>query len=445
MPDKPHQDWTDDAAFWDEAWTDMSARLDQTERKYLISWRRRMGIALVLLLSLIVYLQSQMIGPVENAPESPDTPSASSQPAIIAATPPAEAPAVALTEDQVPEGMDAASTDSPDNAFPSSGKIATSGKETPKSSFPTVVNTRRRAPSPDLPAAATIVNEGSTKVPPTSSEQNPAVAEAAEMAGWEQEAGARTIPSALSPLKGPATAPLTWISETFPPELSAFKKNRRRSALALEAGVNTGGLPDFGGNYLGLRYAIPISRRLSFPIGLRYQHHNWRISSLEDRPEFEQVANPSTPDMDGRSFLNDLSAAELDQVITNQVTLRAGLEYLAGKHWTFSGGTGVHYFLSGRGPSADDDGARLVGLNFNRWGRAEEDALAVTGGSSGSAASPPIANSLGLSLHAGAGYRLGNRWTIFGEVSVLATPIYRGQPASVERSRLGLGIRYRLR
>jgi hypothetical protein len=255
----------------------------------------------------------------------------------------------------------------------------------------------------------------------------------------------RLVPTALPQLTPLAIENLSWSRPAPSPGVIPSRKTRRKAALALEAGLNTGGIPDFGGEFVGFRYAIPLSDKWSVPLGLRFQHHNWRISRLDNGMDFEMVADPGSPtNQDGTFSLSALSSEELDRVITNQITLRSGLEYLAGKRWSLFGGTGIHYFLSGRGPFSSGSGLRLASLSFNRGG-SQEDAQSVGGGNSFRESSPVTANSFGLSLHGGAGYRLGNRWTVFGEFSLLTTPIYQGKPASVELSRMGLGIRYRLR
>jgi hypothetical protein len=54
--------------------------------------------------------------------------------------------------------------------------------------------------------------------------------------------------------------------------------------------------------------------------------------------DFEMVADPGSPtNQDGTFSLSALSSEELDRVITNQITLRSGLEYLAGKRWSLFG------------------------------------------------------------------------------------------------------------
>jgi hypothetical protein len=55
MPDNLNQDWTDDAAFWDEAWGDMSARLDQAERKRFFVWWRLSGLGLLVLVPIVLF------------------------------------------------------------------------------------------------------------------------------------------------------------------------------------------------------------------------------------------------------------------------------------------------------------------------------------------------------------------------------------------------------
>ncbi|MTB53868.1 hypothetical protein [Lewinella sp. W8] len=434
MPDNLNQEWTDDAAFWDEAWSDMSARLDQTERKRALGWWRSLGLALLLLLPLFIFLQSRG--------QSNDTPALAPNPATetpadetIVSTAPATAPLAGEHLESAPTTPEAPSTpETPIRppALPPATPVRSAG-ETPLST-----------PSVTTPVATATVPEAIAERAPL--DAPPVAKESLDANEPEQPVPVRTVPDALPLIDAEVVESLHWEDPRELPGVIASRKTLRRNALEVEAGLNTGGIPDFGGEFAGLRYAIPLSDKLSLPVGLRYQHHNWRISGLDNDVSFEQVADPGNPDrMDAEAFLNTLSLAALDRVITNQITLRTGLEYRAGKRFTLFGGTGIHYFLSGRGPAADDNGLRLVDLAFDR-GNSNQDALAFNGGStSGEDRAPARANSFGLGVYAGAGYRIGNRWTVFSEFTLLTTPIYRGQPASVERSRLGLGIRYRIR
>ena len=83
MPDKPTQDWTDDAAFWDEAWMDMAARLDDKDRARGVAfWVRWLALPAVLLLGLLTFnLIGQEAEPNESRP--PEAPVPAGAPAAV--------------------------------------------------------------------------------------------------------------------------------------------------------------------------------------------------------------------------------------------------------------------------------------------------------------------------------------------------------------------------
>jgi hypothetical protein len=447
MPDNLNQDWTDDAAFWDEAWGDMSARLDQAERKRFFVWWRAIGIGLLALLPIIFFYYSR--GTHRTVPtQNPSESSRVILDEVFAKTTPVPQEATVEVDPVTPI-----------EHLPSPGIIQSSTpsgvSENPKPTTPLIATVPVASPVPSnaQPAVPTSPEQidqqhDENSLPPPSNTRPSLVND--PPAEGEQPL-TREVPNAITALPSLPLPLLTRSPIMGGRELSEVREGARRAPLSLEAGINSGGFPDYGGNFIGLRYAVPLGKRLSMPVGLRYEHTNWRINSLNNRPLFESFRNTgASTNTDGIALLADFSSNELDRVITNQIALQIGLEYRIGKRWTIFSSLGFNFYTSGKGPVSDDEGTRLeplefAGLNLPLGAASVEDFATDPTGNNDEFRPAPLANSLGLTLNFGTSYRFATRWTVFGEVTTLENPIYRGQAASVSPNRVGIGLRYRFR
>ena len=157
---------------------------------------------------------------------------------------------------------------------------------------------------------------------------------------------AKEIPAALASLASQSIGPIEFAQNFAPTQLDvAISKPKLASRFYLDAGASYGLKGNKTGYYAGLQYSLPISKRLSIPVGLRFRR---------DFHQFEELAESSTPlrflDIGNSTtatapdtILFEFTAESLKEIVTTSFEGRIGLAYSATPRLRIGASLSVNY------------------------------------------------------------------------------------------------------
>lgn len=443
------QDWTDDAAFWDDAWADMNTRLDEKPDRRkggLAWWPFYLGVAAVFVLVMgagMAFDQNEV--DVTPTPTSVQA-SAPVSPAVISGDKKVIAAALSGAEVSVgEEELKAAETttlrkklDQPQTTVATAQRLVTS--------LPKVATAQRDfTPLPNAAATqrsfAPPMNISSPASPTKNhASRKPRSGGGAKTAPSEEYTTERlTANIQVAPLGIPQ---LEITPETTLPTVPQ-KRRRYPNPLTLEAGISS----DLGlghpGSLVGIGYRITGGKKLSFPLSLRYRFDEMEV---RDSPFEEAVAadiSTGSPTVEA----SDLVLATRSLSITS-VEVTAGLAWDATPRFRLNAGLGASYQLQAL---VNFEGQRSSSI-FNQFGLAANDdfslrldrgeALLSTLTIDGS--SPDVAPWI-FRARLGAAYAITPRWEVNLKATRLLTQPDRAGVIGLRAGRLELGVSYRLR
>jgi hypothetical protein len=343
--------WTDDAAFWNEAWADMDKRLDQPppSRKTAVVWWRRYGwlLSLVLFVAAVAtpaamaYLsQNENMEQPPTAPKAPATP-APAPPEVIASN---------GSEPSSQETMITEQTSDKATATKGSSTAAAAAvSESPTSPVPANVTT---SASEGIPASTSSTDDGAMVLgeQPTSSPSPanivPNVVKTLGQNGPTSALSLKGVPAALMFLTDQPIGSIEFGQNITVNQLDVIiTKPKLASRFYLDAGTSHGLKGNKTGYYAGLQYSLPISKRLSVPLGIRFRrdfHQFVELAESGTPARFLEVNNSTTstaPD----TILFEFTAANFKEVVTTGFESRIGLEYSATPRLRIGASLSVNY------------------------------------------------------------------------------------------------------
>lgn len=448
MPGKNTQDWTDDAAFWDDAWTDMELRLDQKKERRGVAFWLRWAVPVLLLLAGVVGTRLMILSNRGTKAEPVVEFRTDGNPRLTAADQ-TIGEAKFETADLGPSFPEREETSGDTAAKPRSSNPSFAPAPAPKTSFslqasPAASNSAAYVkPSKQLALPTPQAKDEKLPAPnidlPTTPVQN-----------IDPEISLQ----AVALLKVPPFD-LTYDDELPSPPII---KHKSPIAFGLEAGGTYANSSSHPGLYAGFYAEIPAGKRIRFPISLRYRQDELRIASPSEATTVQDI------NLDPTGGANDFTALNLsvDDRPLNQLQIR-GIELasgisgrLAGRlHGTFQLG-GVYLFAArGLTDLRLEDGEYNASYISNSG---QQDAVGFGGGTPAIAggnlllrtSSEGLGNSNGLNRwlirsHLGLEYGLRPNITLQGGVNRVHTPIFTGDLLAAKRTQFSLGLRYQLR
>ena len=412
MPDKHPQDWTDDAAFYDEAWADMNGRLDRRRRRGLVWWCA--GIAAVGLLLLLAWPALSLDTAAEHLTEVA-APLPREMAAKRAEAPPGTAPVVA---EEINKKTLPTPASSPEQQLVS---LKTKANEIDQS-VPIVDQTVESAPSL-IPATAP-----APASPPPSVNRAETILPVAVLS---PESTLRPLPGVTFPPASPALKVAGGSSTEYFVEASSLLSQRAGASLGIGARLRT-------------------DRRLSIPLTLRARLD--RLAAVEETTD--QAAVPEIT-LDSLGAPTNQSAVMLSELRTYGLELETGLSYRLHPRLRLQTTAGLTYLVGGSvGISQTDGSIPLVdqGESFNnqvfsdlRSGGGTADLALGRGILTGNGGESPRFSRwrtrLGVSLQ----YGITPRWRMTAGYTYLVNHAERSQRLRFERGQVSFGFRYQLR
>ena len=424
MPANNNPNWKDDPAFWDEAWADMNARLDTAPKRRRGGawwiWGGAGGVLLLLLAFLFWPLPQEERptgpAPVVTRPAGPPIAEAASKATVRKpdVNRPPTRPAVRTTNLLV---------ESPTPSLPSAEPAA--APDQVKSGKPEVGSGEWEVSKWEVgsPATVTVAPAEATPVSQVAIKELPTP---------------QAIPELINiPLATGTIAPL---------------KLRYRNALTLEAGHSSDwGLRDHGG-YVGLGYRIRSAGRLSFPLSLSYRSDRLG-AELAGESTSSPVVNGGGGVPDSTGFVTSGSTVEdVFRVKVNSLTLGVGVAFAVNPRLRLHTGLDASLNLSGTIIGRQADGNTFVADNINNFTSglfSNQDLFLdtseeVTRGTwQGNV--PPAINRLFPRGRLGLDYDLTPRLGLSASGTFLLNRADRAGVLDVRRSRLNVGVSWRLR
>jgi hypothetical protein len=466
--------WTDDAAFWNEAWADMDKRLNEEpkSRKAVLVWWRRYGwlLGLILLVTAVETTAAMAYLSQEEKTEQQPTPYQTPVTPVTPATPVDKTPEVIASND-----VDVANQEPTATASAEDKVVVT--KSAPSPVVPVATTASVVTDTPPNPTSATSPSTTSTtnneaitlgeppsNFPPTST-IIPSSSEALEQTPPVFTPSTKEIPAALTSLTRASIAPITFAQNLSTTQLDAvIGKPKLVSRLYLDAGTSYGFKSNKVGYYAGLQYSLPLSKRVSIPLGLRFRRDYHQFVELAESgtpARYLDIGNSTTasaPD----TILFEFTSENLNEVATTSFEGRIGVDYSVTPRLRIGASLAVNYLQAAiarvspqyqqefaadqnRLLNADADITLVSGLSFF-----SEDASAVdqaTPLASGNGAPSNFPNFNPWVAHAGMNlsYDLTNRlsFTLSGR-RLLAQPD-QSKVIGLQRGQLQIGARWRLK
>jgi hypothetical protein len=440
------QNWTDDGAFWDEAWTDMNRRLDENppNRKRRVVWWWYAGALLALLLvvtpTVVAHVFEDGIGTETEGKRTPPPSAPLKAPAPHPAAAPEKAVyaanAVSDARSEVPKTEE---TKAPTTPPASLEKPGSASENPPKYGAPKADETSTAPPTNEAFEAP----KKRVTLPAPSPVQSPG-----------EEIAARFVPSAISALARAEFTALPVPNITELPVIVAGK-GRHANALTLEAGAL--GTSRLTGFYAGAGYRFKLSGRWSVPVALRYRKEEVLLSAFPVPNENNDLAfNPNTSatnDQDSVivSSVNGDIAVDLSSgvLLTEAVETRVGLQYALTPRLRVGAGISAAYLwradLSFRATTIDASSdlgnpfsllrSGTNSLNYN-FGGASFDV---------SEGQLPDIDPLHLRAYLDLNFDLTPRLGLTAGGSILLRQPDRNETIGVPAGRASVGLRWRLR
>lgn len=447
MPGKANQNWTDDAAFWDEAWADMEQRLEGKKRpKGLLFWTRGVVLGVLLLVGMVTAWA--LAGNESGETSFPEPTKPNVVPAEVAPPPAVVAQQYpSAPEDDTEASQRISAVDrpglpqaSPTAAPAKQGKASAGAEDTPAvGSQPSLRKTNgipsalgngptSRAQQPDNPAAAS---------PPT----------AENFRSNSLQNQRRSTP--LSPVNGPA------VHLTYGEDLPKTKVRLKKQGLPLMV-TATGSLargrttPGFS---IGVGTVISQRGKINFPLSLRYRRDFMRLAQKNAGGATDEAVGFPTADMANNAFepLRLTVGTSGTALSTSGIEISAGMQYRISPRLSFGANLRTAYLLTANGViNATQDGETFaytfnnrntsdLGLSgaFNNVSVSSDS----TSGLSGNSAINRHRLRAGIQLK----YRIFSDFSVMAGVTRIVTPTYGNDLLRVRPTQLQLGMEYRLR
>lgn len=433
------QNWADDGAFWDEAWTDMNRRLDENppRRKRRAAWWWYTGGVLALLLAITPLV----VAGVFNGDGSPEA-----KPAQLKAPspPPAAAPekevyADKVESDEASETPDVEETETPFAAYSPSNGPSPRPEKPSKYRNTKTDETLATSPVSQKPEALT-----STVVLPATPPVSAPI----------KEVTTRDVPYATPALAG---AELSFFPVPNLEELpTVTPPNGLPNALSFEAGAL--GTSELTGFYAGAGYRFKLSERWSVPVSVRYRKEQIPVGAFP-RSGRNLDASPGAvlTDRGDSIFINsdlgsivvDLSSGVLQ---TEALETRVGLQYNLTPRLRLGTGISAAYLwradLSFRARTVRDNVSLENSLDLLQSGESSfsfssnNDPLGAFDLAEGQL---PSINPLHLRTYFDLAYDLTPRLSLTAGGSILLRQPDKNETIGVPAGRASLGISWRLR
>lgn len=361
MQAKQEPDWTADDAFWDDAWADMQQRLDgnPVAKKRATGWWWLTGGVLLLLLAGLSWLAW---ADTANTVELPNPTAVPTAPAPVT-----EHLVATATDDQpeVSQPGTASAQNRPITTTTINASTAPTAATTPTAPTTPAVATKRAlaqrvisgSPTPEGKTTST-VGEASQPAPPTLL-LSTTPASRAPAPEPEQYILPTASPSApASPQNAvvadldalPTTAPLSSLSNAAAhlADLEIVRTPRPgRVALSMLAGTSANVTLGNSGYFLGLGADVPLGKRFSLPVSLRYRQDRLALGDYPEGGLFagraDNLADLIEMDSSGLSapeyILNFAEATLRNQAID----LGVGLQWRASRRLHLNAGLNVIY------------------------------------------------------------------------------------------------------
>lgn len=435
MPGKPTQDWNDDGAFWNEAWTDMEQRLDGKSGRKKIAWW--WALPVLLLLGGAAGALTYQAGSAE----------------------PATLPTTLITIDDPIAGdtRPEAGLPVPDAVLEEMAAIRsaeTEGVIAKAENFRTELLTEIEPVHPEVPAAPGPLREHELI---TDYDGMRPVAEAGKKRSNTAIAGlGRELITQVhfrSPL--PEQFFVFECKITPPPKVN----------YGVSVSGNLASGMDVPGYSAGIFATLRANKRISIPLSLRFRKDELTISDKESNDSSQDLA--STPTPGGQLFDFNFSSNEsfagrrLDRLTVSGIELETGISVRVSRKFRMNILAGGEYLLGARGVTdlALQDGVLNASYTGIAAGENEFAALEdlLTLNNMGASFLNTSANrNLGSPRDSGlyrwqfrgslsGEYAIGNRLSLTANYSSLLTPVFTGDLLRVRPSQFGLGLKYRLR
>ncbi len=417
--------WTDDAEFWDDAWADMSDRLDARDKPKYPFWL--FLIPLFLLLGYGIYyfsthdssniIASPQVQKIESEKASPNPPAGNERKSEVT-TPPPSPP----TDDRAMV------------TTPSVGRGTL---------YPANRNATETEPS----------SAGEANL--TSDPATDRLTEAPKPAGLGSTATVATLP--LLPIEGVEFSPSFTLPAVHPVGPAApppSLKKQLRSRWALEGGVSTSTQLDNVGLFSGVSFTALRRGKWDVPVHLRYRLDRRAIQTIilpVDSSGSVGVFDQSDFGPLGGSDPLNFDGTDSETVNHHSLELNTGLGYTLHPKWRLFALGSLQYQLRFTGPRVVDNVGREV-LDFTQSSSFDQGVVTGNGFSS-----EPGRGGGDLSLPE---IRV-DRWWFGGEVGLdyyvtrglstrlsvhrLVGPQTTRDAVRFERTRLQLGLSYRFR
>ncbi len=448
MPGKVNQDWTDDAAFWDDAWTDMQQRLDDDENpKGFLLWTR--GAVLFILLLLGATAAWFLSGDRSEAPASETIPESISVPAPnapVASSSPA-ATANPFTEAKAPS----APTRTTPQATPPGPVVHVPAIDPPATKkVKAVIDFGNSAvsispePNLDQPQPSTDMANGNSTLAPAADQEDKldAVVSIGERA--------RIEPVALFALHSPPITKVPVLRGL--PEVSV-SKSKPSFPLFVEA---TGSLAQGGttpGFTLGLGTLISPKGRIRFPISLRYRRDFMQLGKRTGGSNDEAIEGLPTADMVSNAIdpLRFTLGSQGTALTTSGLELFAGLQYRLMPRLHLTANTQLEGLLTANGVINATLNEENLEYLFNNRATANTDLTAGFGNitasneSSSGLSDNSAINRFRLRAGLQLNYQLTDGFSAMTGITRIMTPTYSGELLRVRPTQLVVGVQYRIK
>ncbi|MFK8161102.1 MAG: hypothetical protein AB8H12_01455 [Lewinella sp.] len=457
--------WTDDAAFWNEAWADMDKRLNEqlSNRKVPVVWWRRYGWMLGLLLLITAVATPATITFLSHDSKAEEQESASPKapakvlPTVIADNDDQSTVKEIKSEEQLPAKAIIADRKSDESGETDSSKRL--GVASP-STF-----ALKQAPPIKL-ADRSIETATQNKIAFSPSPKEAPIATAEiTIKNSSTEQLLEDIPTALSSLTSRPIRAIQFDQDYGTAQIDAVvKKSSLASRLYLNAGLSNGLRGNKIGYYAGLQYNLPISKRLSIPVGLRFRRDFHRFVELaESQTTIRFLQGNSTAAAAPDTILFAFNADNLSEVVTTGFEGRIGFEYAATHRLRVGASLSINYLqlatarlttqsqtefagVQDRFLNEDADITLVSGLSLSsQFDASVTDPITSLVTNNGVATNSPSFNQ--WTAHAGldVAYDLNNRLSLTLAGRRLFTQPDQSKIIGIQRGQLELGARWRLK
>ena len=427
MPDNQTHDWTADEDFWDDAWADMNARLDQTDRRPA----RWPWLLLAAVLTGGLFLVSHY------ATSGATTPPTA---AVVAdATP--NAAAGSAGGDLIPVPPTAAAATPP--AGPAADRIKSRTARLPRASA-------RRSTTPSAPTFvdstasvySVVESADATVAPPPTVPSGPADR---PILTPDVTDGTRRSAIAPLPLRDPQRLVRRPTLPLFPAPHTPVTRRTEWNLTA--AALAQPGVPS-PGYALGVGLARPLSDRFALTAGVAYQRADYRLSLTPAAAEDGGAAEDST----SLAAVVDRAGASEDLLVRNStLQLALGASYRIGRRWQVAAGVNYGYLFGARlrlprslGSDFAADPNGFNALDLANSATSTDQLFSSSGRFFGSGVNTSYRRGL-IGARVGLSYRLTDRLAVDAAYQTVLQQPDRAQITRITPGQLSIGLRWRLR